>query len=201
MFRWDKIPGKDDGRLRKFLIQKFGIDWVSTTKFEKIDGKTIKASTEKDSLSLKLNAKKTEVILEINDGRIDNFIAKLRDNDLNIFEIINKTRKEHLNEILTKLLDYVAWITYGYGVRPGNPLILSLILFVISIFIFMYGFGLQEPLGSITQAIYLSVFVFTSSPKTDPLTGFYGIWGMIERIAGWLLMACFLVVLAKKKLR
>ena len=201
MFRWDKIPGKDDGRLRKFLIQKFGIDWVSTTKFEKIDGKTIKASTEKDSLSLKLNAKKTEVILEINDGRIDNFIAKLRDNDLNIFEIINKTRKEHLNEILTKLLDYVAWITYGYGVRPGNPLILSLILFVISIFIFMYGFGLQEPLGSITQAIYLSVFVFTSSPKTDPLTGFYGIWGMIERIAGWLLMACFLVVLAKKTLR
>jgi uncharacterized protein YjbI with pentapeptide repeats len=110
-------------------------------------------------------------------------------------------RKEHLKGIIPKLLDYVAWIVYGYGVRPGNPLILSLSLFLISVFIFASGFGLQEPLGSIMNATYLSMFVFTSSPKTDPLTGFYGIWGMIERIAGWLLMACFLVVLAKKTLR
>ena len=101
-------------------------------------------------------------------------------------------RKEILEGLMPKLLDYIAWIAYGYGVRPGNPLILSLVLFLISIIIFVSGFGLQEPLESIINATYLSVFVFTSSPRTDPLTGFYGIWGMIERIAGWLLMACFL---------
>jgi hypothetical protein len=110
-------------------------------------------------------------------------------------------RKEHLKGIIPKLLDYFAWIAYGYGVRPGNPLILSLCLFLISLFIFVSGFGLQEPFGSMMNATYLSVFVFTSSPKTDPLSGFYGVWGMIERIVGWLLMACFLVVLAKKTLR
>ncbi len=109
-------------------------------------------------------------------------------------------RKEHLNGV-RKLLDYFAWMAYGYGVRPVNPLILSLVLFLVSIFVFMSGFGLQEPFNSMLKATYLSVFVFTSSPKTDPLTGLYILWGIIERIAGWLLMACFLVVLAKKTLR
>jgi hypothetical protein len=98
-------------------------------------------------------------------------------------------------------LDYVAWIAYGYGVRPGNPLILSLGLFLISIIVFVSGFGLLEPLKSLANATYLSVFVFTSSPKTDPLTGIYAFWGIIERIVGWLLMASFLVVLAKKTVR
>jgi hypothetical protein len=110
-------------------------------------------------------------------------------------------RKKHLNGIIPKLLDYIAWLAYGYGVRPGNPLILSLGLFLISTFIFASGFRLQEPLDAIKNATSLSVFIFTSSPKTDPLTGPYAIWGMIERIAGWLLMACFLVALAKKILR
>jgi len=110
-------------------------------------------------------------------------------------------RKKHLEGIKTKLFDYIAWLAYGYGIRPRNPLILSLGLFLISIFIFVAGFGLQEPLGSIINATYLSVFVFTSSPKTDPLTGIYAFWGIIERIVGWLLMASFLVVLAKKTVR
>jgi hypothetical protein len=117
------------------------------------------------------------------------------------YRTFRRRRGESLEGIIPKLLDYVAWIAYGYGVRPGNPLILSLGLFLISIIVFASGFGLKEPLGSVINATYLSVFVFTSSPKTDPLTGLYGIWGMIERIAGWLLMACFLVVLAKKTLR
>jgi hypothetical protein len=130
-----------------------------------------------------------------------NNLELFNDADRCYYQYRTVRRKEHLEGIIPKLLDYVAWIAYGYGVRPGNPLILSLGLFLISIFIFLLGFGLQEPLGSMINATYLSVFVFTSSPKTDPLTGLYGIWGMIERIAGWLLMACFLVVLAKKTIR
>jgi hypothetical protein len=130
-------------------------------------------------------------------------------NNLELFDDADKCyyhyrtvrRREHLKGKMSKLLDYVAWIAYGYGVRPRNPLLLSLGLFLISIPIFMSGFGWHDPIGSMINATYLSVFVFTSSPKTDPLTGLYGIWGMIERIAGWLLMACFLVVLAKKTLR
>lgn len=29
----------------------------------------------------------------------------------------------HLDGIIPKLGDYIAWITYGYGVRPGYPLL------------------------------------------------------------------------------
>jgi hypothetical protein len=86
MFSWNEIPGEDNEILVKFLTQKFGIDWVKTAEIEKIDDdKTIKVSTEKNSLSLKLNDKKTEVILEIDDGRSNNFIAKLENDALNIY--------------------------------------------------------------------------------------------------------------------
>ncbi len=103
-----------------------------------------------------------------------NNLELFNDADQCYYQYRTVRRKEHLEGIIPKLLDYVAWIAYGYGVRPGNPLILSLGLFLISIFIFLLGFGLQEPLGSMINATYLSVFVFTSSPKTDPLTGLYG---------------------------
>ncbi|HUS75232.1 MAG TPA: LamG-like jellyroll fold domain-containing protein [Methanothrix sp.] len=87
VFSWDKIPGKDNGILRKFLIKKFGIGWVETAKIEKIDnGKTVKVYAEKISLSLELNDEKTEVILEIDDGRKYEFIAKMENDELNIYE-------------------------------------------------------------------------------------------------------------------
>jgi len=45
-------------------------EWAESAKIEKIDGgKTIKISTEKNSLSLELNDEKTEVNLTINDNR------------------------------------------------------------------------------------------------------------------------------------
>ena len=109
-------------------------------------------------------------------------------------------RKEYLKGIKWAI-DLIPWLFYGYGVRPKYPLILSLVVFTLSMMIFMYGFGLQEPVGSMINATYLSVIAFTSNPKTDPLTGWYELVGIIERVAGWLLMASFLVVLAKKILR
>lgn len=48
VFRWEKIPGKDNERLIEFLTQISGIDWVKTANIKKIDnGKTIEISTEK----------------------------------------------------------------------------------------------------------------------------------------------------------
>jgi hypothetical protein len=85
-FSWSGIPEKDRVRLIDFLTLKFDIDWVKTAKIEKIDnGKTVIVSTEKNSLSLKLNDKETEVILKIDDARTDRFIAKLEKDELNIY--------------------------------------------------------------------------------------------------------------------
>ncbi|OPY52075.1 MAG: hypothetical protein A4E49_02024 [Methanosaeta sp. PtaU1.Bin112] len=130
-----------------------------------------------------------------------NYLGQFDDADDCYYKYRTDKRKMHLKGIIPKLFDYIAWIAYGYGVRPSNPLILSFGLFIISVVIFISGFGLQELPGSIMNAMYLSVLVLTSSPKTDPLTGLYNVWGMIERITGWLLMSCFLVVLAKRTLR
>lgn len=86
VFSWGKIPGNDEGRLIEFLTNKFGIDWVKTAKIEKIDnGRTIKVSDEDNSLSLKLNDEDTKVILEIDDLRRDEFIAKMENDELNIY--------------------------------------------------------------------------------------------------------------------
>jgi uncharacterized protein YjbI with pentapeptide repeats len=110
-------------------------------------------------------------------------------------------RECQIKGLRSKITDYIAWIAYGYGVRPSNPLKLSLGLLVISSLIFLFGVGFDDPFASVLNASYISVTVFTSNPKTDPLAGIYLLWGVVERIAGWLLMASFLVVLAKKTIR
>jgi hypothetical protein len=86
VFSWKKIPGKDEGRLVDFLTKKFGIDWVKKAKIGKIGmGTTVKVSGEKNSLSLKLNDKNTKVILEIDDLRRDEYIAKMEKDEINIY--------------------------------------------------------------------------------------------------------------------
>ncbi len=91
LFSWDKIPGRDNVILIEFLKQNFGIDWIKTAKIEKIeDGRTIKVSTEKNSLLLRLNDEKTKVSLKIDDVRTDKFIAKTENSKLNIYEIQGK---------------------------------------------------------------------------------------------------------------
>ena len=85
LFSWDETPRNDSGRLIDFLKQKYSIDWVKTAKIEKIDdGKTIKVSVGKNHLSLSLNNEKNKVNLKIDDGRTDDFIAKMENGKLNI---------------------------------------------------------------------------------------------------------------------
>lgn len=77
LFRWNKIPGRDNWRLIKFLNQNYSIDWVKTAKIEKINGaETIKLFTDKNSLSIGLNDENTKVSLKID-----------AEQDLNLFRI------------------------------------------------------------------------------------------------------------------
>ncbi len=87
IFSWDDIPGKDTEMFIKFLKHKFSIDWITTELIEKIDDdKTIKVSTEMNSLSLRLNNEKTKVNLQIDDDRTDEFIVKTENGKLNIYK-------------------------------------------------------------------------------------------------------------------
>ncbi len=85
LFSWDFIPENGTERLIEFLMQNYHIDWVKTAKVEKIDDKAIRVYTEKRSLFLIPNKEKTRVILEIDSGRIGEFIAKREYSTLNIY--------------------------------------------------------------------------------------------------------------------
>ncbi|MCK4937787.1 MAG: pentapeptide repeat-containing protein [Methanosarcinales archaeon] len=87
LFRWDNIPGKDNEKLIDFITQDYGIDWEKTNIIEKIEtDRTIKISTEKNTLLLSLNKEKTKVNLKIDDGRTDELSAMLENGKLNIYK-------------------------------------------------------------------------------------------------------------------
>ncbi|MDL5502147.1 MAG: hypothetical protein QSU88_02925, partial [Candidatus Methanoperedens sp.] len=65
----------------------YRIEWAESAKIEKIDnGKTIKVSTDKNSLSLELNDEKTKVNLTIDGNRIDEFIVRMKNSRPYIFK-------------------------------------------------------------------------------------------------------------------
>jgi hypothetical protein len=94
VFSWDKIP-EDNGKLKEYLKNNFGINWVNTSEIKKSDdGASIKLSTEKNFLSLKLNNKRTKAILEVDDGRTIEFSAKMEKEMLNIYSCDRLDREE-----------------------------------------------------------------------------------------------------------
>lgn len=100
-FNWDKIPGDDNGRLLEFLREIYNISWATTAKIDKsTDGKTIRIYSKTNYISLILTDDKTRVNLEIDDGRIDDFDAKMEDKELNIYH----SEKSCLKELFLKPL-------------------------------------------------------------------------------------------------
>lgn len=86
VFSWDNIPGRDNERLINYLKLYFGTDWVKTEKIEKIDnGKVIRISANKNSLSLSLNDERNKVNLKIDDGESDELNVKMENGKLNIY--------------------------------------------------------------------------------------------------------------------
>ena len=86
LFGWDEVPGNDSKELIEFLRQKFGVNLVDTAKIEKIDdGKAIRISSPENNFSLVLNDEETKVKLRINEGKIEELIAKTENRKLNIY--------------------------------------------------------------------------------------------------------------------
>ncbi len=87
LFSWDWIPGDDNGRLIEFLEQDFDVGWVRDAEIEKINNDTIiRISTEKNSISLILNAEETKISIVINNHEIYEFIAMMENGKLNIYD-------------------------------------------------------------------------------------------------------------------
>lgn len=87
-FNWEDIPGKDTFKLIDFLKDNFGFNNVITDK--KIeDYKTIIISTEKKSISLRLNNEETKAILIIDGVKTDEFPVNKKNVILKTFKNID----------------------------------------------------------------------------------------------------------------
>jgi hypothetical protein len=87
IFNWDEIYGMGNEKLIESLSKIFNVKWIMNEKIEKNeDGRAIKVFAEKRTFSLKLNDKKTELVLEIDNVEIDRFISKMENDKLNVYE-------------------------------------------------------------------------------------------------------------------
>lgn len=123
--------------------------------------------------------------------------------------------KMHLRINWSKLLDEIAWISCGYGVRPRHTVFLSCFLIVLFAIIFWSGHGIiveridtespsVAPQGDLNflDNIYFSTMVFTAKTQVKwyPV-GIFRYFATVESILGWLLLALFLVTLGRTMIR
>lgn len=120
----------------------------------------------------------------------------------------------------SKLLDALAWISCGYGVRPKYTIFLSILLIFFFAGLFWTGDSIMvehinstaagehlaqdDQIHSLSFAdhLYFSAMIFTAKTlvKWYP-AGVYRYLATAETILGWLLMALFLVTLGRTMIR
>ncbi|OPY54915.1 MAG: hypothetical protein A4E49_00634 [Methanosaeta sp. PtaU1.Bin112] len=117
----------------------------------------------------------------------------------------------------SRVIDILAWLSCGYGVRPSYAVFWSLLTILSFGLLFWRGDGirrsakpLHEPAeegslpehATIRNALFFSTMVFLSQGPIDFLpVGRYRYYVILEGILGWLLLALFLVTLGRVMIR
>ncbi len=87
LFTWSEVPGRDSERLRKYLMDDFGVSWVQNAEIRKLQGgKEISVFVGEKSVAIALNAKKDRVTFKIEKGRTYSFPVELGDDEIRIFK-------------------------------------------------------------------------------------------------------------------
>jgi len=110
-----------------------------------------------------------------------------------------------------RIVDTVAWISCGYGVRPDYTVLLSLLAIIFFALLFRSGRGIaraDQPGVSdrdgtdLSEALYFSAMVFIAQAPVDFVArGRYRYAVVFEGLLGWLLLALFLVSLGNIMIR
>ena len=83
---WDKVPGEDSERLRKFLMDYLDISWAENAEISKsVDGKSIYIFSDENSAEITIDEKKGKATLNINEGRTLYLNIKKKHGKLNIY--------------------------------------------------------------------------------------------------------------------
>jgi len=117
----------------------------------------------------------------------------------------------------SKAIDVLAWLSCGYGVRPGYTVAWALLTILAFALIFWQGDGIrrsarplqgsaeEDPVpekATFRSALFFSTMIFLSQGPIDFLpTGKHRYFVILEGITGWLLLALFLVTLGKVMIR
>jgi uncharacterized protein YjbI with pentapeptide repeats len=117
----------------------------------------------------------------------------------------------------SKAIDLLAWLSCGYGVRPGYAVAWSLLTILAFALAFWRGDGIRrsaKPLNeaaeedkvpervTLRNALFFSTMVFLSQGPIDFLpVGKNRYYVILEGISGWLLLALFLVTLGRVMIR
>ena len=117
----------------------------------------------------------------------------------------------------SKIIDILAWLSCGYGVRPSFALAWSLLTILCFGLVFWKGDGIRRssrPLNgpaeedsipervTLRNALFFSTMVFLSQGPIDFLpVGRHRYYVILEGIMGWLLLALFLVTLGRVMIR
>ena len=117
----------------------------------------------------------------------------------------------------SKTIDLLAWLSCGYGVRPGYAVAWSLLTILVFALVFWRGDGIRrsaKPLNeaaeedsvpehvTLRNALFFSTMVFLSQGPIDFLpVGRHRYFVIFEGILGWLLLALFLVTLGRVMIR
>jgi hypothetical protein len=107
-----------------------------------------------------------------------------------------KLRRSRTLKLSDKIFDFLSFIAYGYGVRPGYPLMGLIVIFIASVIVYSF-----EGQTSFPSSFGVSAVVLTTTNQIEGFSETCKSWSIIERILGWLLMSTFLVSLSKKTLR
>ncbi len=118
---------------------------------------------------------------------------------------------------MSKAVDVLAWLSCGYGVRPGYTVAWAVSTILVFALIFWKGDGIRrsaKPLqGPVEKdsvperaifrnALFFSTCIFLSQGPIDFLpTGRHRYYVIVEGILGWLLLALFLVTLGRIMIR
>ncbi len=128
-----------------------------------------------------------------------------------------KMDQDHKEWGWSKVIDTLAWLSCGYGVRPSYAGVWSLIAILFFGLVYWKGDGikksakpLHEPAEmyavpgpvSLRNALFFSTMIFISRGPNEFLpVGKYRYYVILEGILGWLLLALFLVTLGRVMIR
>ena len=111
------------------------------------------------------------------------------------------------NGRISSIIDLIALISCGFGVRPTRTLLLSLILIGVFAYAYTYSNGVHKPKGFISltlpDALYFSVLVFFVAlpPPAWEVKDRWRYVIMAEDILGWFLTTLFIVTLGNVMIR